>query len=61
MAAETPEGTHHHRHYGSARIVRNEHNRCSRPGYPCKDEGAYGVLSAKVRYSEEEKERILRA
>ncbi len=29
MTAETPEGTHHHRHCGSGGIVRNGHNRWS--------------------------------
>ena len=51
--------TYRCRRCGSPNIVRNGHNRCGNPQYHCKDCGAYRVLRPKVRYSEEEKEKIL--
>jgi len=52
--------TYRCRRCGSPHIVRNGHNRCGNPQYHCKDCGAYRVLQPKVRYSEEEKEKILK-
>jgi hypothetical protein len=50
--------TYRCRRCGSGDIVQNGRNRYGNPQYPCK---AYGVLEPKVRYTEAQKEQILRA
>lgn len=50
------------RECGSADIVKNGHNASGNQQYHCKNCGAYGVLNPEENgYSEEEKQRILRA
>jgi transposase-like protein len=47
---------------GSTDIVKNGHNASGNQQYHCKNCGAYGVLNPEENgYSEEEKQRILRA
>jgi transposase-like protein len=53
--------TYRCRRCGSGDIVQNGRNRYGNPQYPCKACGAYGVLEPKVRYTEAQKEQILRA
>ena len=54
--------TYRCRRCGSAELVKNGHNASGSPQYHCKGCGAYGVLEPEASgYSEEEKERILRA
>jgi transposase-like protein len=53
--------TYRCRRCGSGDIVKNGRNRYGNPQYPCKACGAYGVLEPKVRYTEAQKEQILRA
>jgi len=53
--------TYRCRRCGSGDIVQNGRNRYGNPQYPCKACGAYGVLEPKVRYTEAQKEPILRA
>jgi len=48
------------RRCGSVNIVRNGRTRYGSQKYHCKDCGAYRVLEPKVRYTEEQKELILR-
>lgn len=46
---------------GSEDIIRNGHNKCGNPQYLCKACGTCRVLTPKVRYTPEEKQRILQA
>lgn len=46
---------------GSSNIIRNGTNKCGNPQYHCKDCGVYRVLRPKERYSEKDREQILRA
>jgi len=49
------------RRCGSVDIVKNGRNRYGNQQYHCKACGAYGVLESQVRYTEAQKEQILRA
>jgi transposase-like protein len=53
--------TYRCRRCGSVDIVQNGRNRYGNQQYHCKACGAYGVLEPKVRYTEAQKEQILRA
>jgi transposase-like protein len=53
--------TYRCRRCGSLDIVQNGRNRYGNQQYHCKACGAYGVLEPKVRYTEAQKEPILRA
>jgi len=53
--------THRCRQCGSAEIVKNGHNASGSQQYHCKACDAYLVLDPDKGYSDEEKERILRA
>jgi len=53
--------TYRCRRCGSGDIVQNGRNRYGNQQYHCKACGAYGVLEPKVRYTEAQKEPILRA
>jgi transposase-like protein len=53
--------TYRCRRCGSVDIVQNGRNRYGNQQYHCKACGAYGVLEPKVRYTEAQKEPILRA
>ena len=46
---------------GSEAIIRNGHNKCGSPQYKCKACGACRVLTAKVKYTLEQKTTILHA
>lgn len=46
---------------GSPQIIRNGRNKCGSEQYHCKTCGVYRVLRPKERYSEPERQRILRA
>lgn len=46
---------------GSLNIIRNGHNKCGNAQYKCKDCGACRVLTPKVKYTPEEKSRMLKA
>lgn len=46
---------------GSINIVKNGKNRFGKQQYHCKDCGACRTLNPEIRYTGEEKERILRA
>jgi transposase-like protein len=54
--------TYQCRQCGSECIVKNGHNQSGSQQYHCKDCGAYGVVDPEpTGYSEEEKQKILRA
>jgi len=54
--------THECRECGSSNIIKNGHSASGSQQYHCKDCGAHKVLDPEPRgYSEEEKEKILRA
>jgi len=46
---------------GSPKIIRNGHNKCGNEQYHCKACGVYRVLRPKERYSEAQRQQILRA
>lgn len=46
---------------GSVNIIRNGTNKCGNPQYHCKACGVYRVLKPKVRYTERDKEQVLKA
>ena len=46
---------------GSSNIIRNGRNKCGNEQYHCKDCGVYRVLRPKERYSDAQRQQILRA
>jgi transposase-like protein len=46
---------------GSTNIRKNGRNKAGNPQYHCKDCGAYRTINPKVKYTEEQKEIILKA
>ncbi len=46
---------------GSLNVIKNGFNICGNQQYKCRDCGASKVLAPKIRYSEAQKQKILRA